>query len=56
MTLEDWVFIDDVVVMNLTQEMVVSNVISRLANVASNLSAIIKIASIEGFMRCTTLL
>ncbi len=55
MTLEDWVFIDDVVVTNLTREMVVSNVINRSTSVASNLSAIVKTASIEGFMRCTTL-
>jgi len=49
MTQEDQVFVADVVVINVTQEMVASSVISQLASVVVELNAIIKIHKYKGF-------
>jgi hypothetical protein len=55
MTRKDQVFIANVVVIDLTWEMMVSSVISRPTSVAKNLVPLLRSASIEGFMKGTTL-
>jgi hypothetical protein len=49
MTREDQVFITDVVVIDLTWEMVALSVISQPASVATKLSAIVNIHTYKGF-------
>jgi len=48
MTWEDHVFVANVVVINLTWEMVVSNVISQLIGATTKLSTIVKIYKYRG--------
>jgi hypothetical protein len=55
MTFEDQVFIANVVVIDPTWETVAMSVINRLIGATVKFSAIVKSASIEGFMRGTTL-
>jgi hypothetical protein len=54
MTQEDQ-FVADVVVTDPTQEMVVSNVIIQLIGVVAKLNALLRSASIKGFMKGTIL-
>jgi hypothetical protein len=55
MTHEDYIFVADVVVIDLMWEIVTSSVISWSTNVVMEFNAIIKIRKYKGFMRGTTL-
>jgi len=55
MTRKDQVFVINVVVIDLTWEIMALNVITILAGAAANLAPLLRFANIEGFMKGTIL-